>query len=493
MYVRIGEGLGRLPTSYVYDSSSPLGLDDPQGPGTRKGDIDFEFDLNYGMEKTAPPNASRTNEIVDSKVINPTCRIIDPAAGTVEPKNLTVHEKKDAAGNIKDGFEVRQDGPRMEISTMRFALDGGGRAELSKTMANIMGFVSLLKAKCERASPITPPPAVERIEKPLGKLRYFAARGSTTVAGRPIFPLGNKTYFRSTCYVSAAPQATIDIPLAAGDELVTEIKKSMGKRPGVALTGWDRKKHRAGVRSDALFYAQKKVNESREAYLRKKIKLSDGTPVTKANFTANLQGFMILLVQYLRTSEIQYGRRDYEKFAKAYVPLLAKTHFRDMFHRILDPSERQVFMELYGNPGVRDKLYALAGRPRDGATRNLFPGPDKLWGRDLTHRERVQRRQDLYFSRRLTWDDLVQMTIDDTPLMVDGGSRLAECLLVSGTESLFTPLAKASRGPAKAGPKGVPGVRLELRRIGFAWVPSSRWRVLTDRIFELTSRLNGVT
>lgn len=69
---------------------------------------------------------------------------------------------------------------------------------------------------------------------------------------------------------------------------------------------------------------------------------------------------MILLVHYLRTSEVQYGSRDYEGFPKAYVPLLSKTHFRDHFHQVLNDAERAAFLELYGNSGVRDSLYALA-------------------------------------------------------------------------------------------------------------------------------------
>jgi hypothetical protein len=485
--------------SNIDDFSSPLGLEDVQEAGAarpgKKEDIDFEFDLNYGMEKTAPPKASKANGIADSKLID-SCRI-DFSTGITQPKNLTIHQERDGAGNIKDGFEVRQDGNRMEISTMRFGLEQEGRDDLTKTMNNIMAFVTELETRCKRARPITitPPPPDERItKKPLGKPRCFTA-GFTSVPSRPIFPLGSKTYFRDTCEVLAAPQATIDLPLAAVDALVTEIKKSMGKRPGAALTGWDPQKHRAGVRSDALFHAQAQVKASREAHLRRKTRLRDGTPVTAVNFTTNLQGFMILLVQYLRTSEIKYGSNDYEGFAKAYVPLLAKTHFRDMFHRILSPSEQQVFMALYGDP--RDNLYALAGRPRGGGTRNLFPGPDKLQRtlRNVDDRERVQWHQDQFFSRRLTWHDLVQMTINDTPLNVDVDSDLAKCLGVFSTESLFTPLAKASNGPAAAGPKGarVPGVRVELRRIGFTWVPASRWKALTDRIFELARRLNGVT
>jgi hypothetical protein len=78
----------------------------------------------------------------------------------------------------------------------------------------------------------------------------------------------------------------------------------------------------------------------------------------------------------------------------------------------------------------------------------------------------------------------VNSTLADTPI-----------LSAVGVEALPTPLATATVGPQEAGPEGarVPGAKLEMRRIGFNWVPSSAWRGLTDRLFTLARTLNGET
>jgi hypothetical protein len=437
-------------------------------PANLQRKVDFEFDLNYGTEKSAPATSSKAN-----------------GAQVWSKSPITTHKRQDAAGVMKDGFKVVQDGNRIEITTMRFGIGTNGRAHLTKTMENIMAFVSDLESGCTAAGRSTVArPADSVTTKPLGKPR-FSTTGFSVLPGRVFFPLGSKTYFRKSCYVSASPQATLDVPLGSVDPLVTEIKKSKGKPSGVALTGAGSR--RAGVKSKALFDAQKAVNRSRKSHIDGGTTLADGTRVTSANFTDNLQGFMILMVSYLRTSEITYGSRDYEAFAKAYPPIVTHTRFRDMFHRILTSEERKVFIKLYGSPGVRNDLYALAGRSAGGGSRDLFPP-----------RATIQSRE---FTTRPTWDDLVNKTITDTPL-----------LNIRASESLFTPLAGATGGPTRAGKKketsrfgpllrrlGIGGkkkrskigARLELRRIGFAWVRSNKWKGLTTKIFELAQRLNN--
>ncbi len=426
----------------------------------RRKDLGFEFDLNYGMEAKAPPTSSAANGIDDDEV-------------------LTTHTRD------RDSFKVVMDGNRMEISTKAISVADDGKAELATMLANVLKFVSELETGCERATPRTVAKPADSIagSRVLGQPRFFAP-SFAKVAGRPVFPLGlnrKQPYFWDQCKVYAAPQANLDIPLSSVNVLVTAIRNSQGEAPGIALTGSG--KYRAGSRSEALFHAQTKVNVSRTAHLQRGTTIGSRA-VAVSDLSPNLQGFMILLVQYLRTSEIQYGPRDYEGFPKAYVPLLAKTHFRDLFHQVLNDAERRAFLELYGNAGVRDSLYALAGRSTGGGSRNLFPGKDVLLGADDTHRDRVQRKQDTSFSKRLTWDDLIQNTINNTPL-IDRRT---------GTESLFTPLATATNGPPMAGPEGgrIKGVRVELRRIGFDWVPDTRWKRMTERLFNLTRKLNSI-
>lgn len=417
--------------------------------------IDFEFDLNWGIEGASPPTGSESavNAIADETV-------------------LTGHERRGPppARDLKDGFQVVMDGNRMEINTARFGIRGGGRRELTDTMTNILSFVNELKTGCEAVSPVTVPTPADRQRPgvPLGKPRFFDAPFSVP-PGQPMFPLGTDKYFRSTCSVSAAPQCTMDVPLSGVNPLVQAIKSSKGQRPGRALTGPDAR--RAGVRSDALFHAQSKVNASRRRHVRLGTTLSNGTTVTNTNFSESLTGFMILLVSYLRSSVV-IDPRDFEEFAKAYPPIVVHTHFRDLFHRALNVDERMVFTELFGDPAARTNLYAMAtSSPASAGSKDLFP-------------PKVQAKQIAEFGHKITWDEFVNSTIADTPI-----------LSTAGVETLPTPLATATVGPQEAGPEGarVPGAKLEMRRIGFNWVPSSAWRGLTDRLFTLARTLNGET
>ena len=98
---------------------------------------------------------------------------------------------------------------------------------------------------------------------------------------------------------------------------------------GMALTGGATT--RMGVQSEALFRAQSAVNRLRRTLTTQKppLSLSDGRMVNTAAFTESLTGFLILLASYLWTSELPYHfsepkPRDYEPFAKAYLPVNVK-------------------------------------------------------------------------------------------------------------------------------------------------------------------------
>src|SRR5215218_7108910 len=98
------QDLGREAESFVLGSLKSRGRED----------LDFEFDLNYGMEKGDPPNSSVAQMIASYN---------DQVSLKVK---LTKHEKG------MDGFEVTLDGNRMEIATERFGLGKAGRDELTR-------------------------------------------------------------------------------------------------------------------------------------------------------------------------------------------------------------------------------------------------------------------------------------------------------------------------------------------------------------------------
>ena len=196
---------------------------------------------------------------------------------------------------------------------------------------------------------------------------------------------------------------------------------------------------------------------------------------------------MILLVQYLRTSEMRYhkpdqpsnvtftkpdsGSNDHEQFPKAYIPLVVHTHFHVMFHNILSSSERTLFLSLYGDTSVRQNLFHLAlDRPGSkSGSAELFPA-------------RTRGIQTRDFGSVLTWDQLVDSAIDLTKPIKDA----------AGNISLPTPLAKASKGVAKTGPAAlrVDGVRLEMRRMGYRWWMPNEWRSMSRSLYKMARKLN---
>ncbi len=88
--------------------------------------------------------------------------------------------------------------------------------------------------------------------------------------------------------VAASPQATFELPLAKIDQLVSIIKDSEKFEVASGLSGpsgW-----RQGVRSVALYEAQKEVNKSRDNLIKTKFALPDKTIVTNVNFSATCRG-----------------------------------------------------------------------------------------------------------------------------------------------------------------------------------------------------------
>ncbi|MET0986060.1 MAG: hypothetical protein ABW034_11715 [Steroidobacteraceae bacterium] len=435
--------------------------------------IGFEFDLNYG---------------IDRQVL--AALAVDHA--TWPQEHVAVTDHNDAPG--KDGFKVKLDGPRYELATEPFEIWKSGKARWGTVLKDMRAFTTKMNTKCgnakaDKSVTITLPSGNAKVGHP----RHFTL-GEGPFASIPILPLGEtKTAFRESCGVAGVPQATITIPMARVDDLVSEVKTSEpqrpnDRRPGQSLSGYWR--HRQGLRSQALYDAQSAVNKSRNEHIRRKTRIDATTIVTDRNFTKTLQGFMILLVSYLRTSQLKYDfvppkpnqskSWDYEGFAKAYLPINVKTPFRLLFKDpIMSDAERKVFLELYGNPAVRDNLFALAEKDstKRSGTNMLFPeGPNGS----------VRSHQEVFFNHAPTWDEFVDKTIKDDPLKVEKVNTIKKKKHALGDEVLFAPLItmipQASIGTL---------VPLELRRMGFAWLNVGEWTDFGDRLFALVTKLNS--
>jgi hypothetical protein len=422
---------------------SDLGLQEYQvaavvGPAT----LGFEFDVHYG--------------VIDEVVTD---------AGTAMPGNgdLVTHHTE-----ASDGFRVKRDGPRLEIATKPFTVDGSGKADMDKAITNILKFAGELKNGCSRASQKAL--AVPGVS---GNPRPFK-HPQTVISDLPLVRLPfNKKFHPTNCSVWASPQATITIPLSRVAALVREIKKSEGKGPGVALTGNNR--HRMGLRSEAIYRASLEVDKAWKAIVSRnpKIILSDGTAVTRDTFSGSLRGLLILLASYLWTGELPYHfaepkPRDYEPFAKAYLPINVKAPFSEIYKTLLTPTEQLLFKEVFTGAS-RDQFFRLA---RPGAT--IAAGSTKLFppGRIERGEDSVHRRQKSEFGSVPTWDDLLKHTLDATHK--GWGDRLlvplSKPLLVSRTK---------------------PRVALELRRVGFNAVFAHQWKAFMNQGFKMSKKLNA--
>jgi hypothetical protein len=407
--------------------------------------IGFEFDVHYGFVEEVITNAGRPS----------------PADGDV----VTTHTWG------TDFFKVKRDGPRLEIATKPFTTDKPGGAEIEKCLTNIGKFVEALKKGCANAKEksIT-------VAGVTGKPHPFPLPFALDPL-LPIvkLPLGGK--FDRDCRVWASPQATITLPIWKVSSLVTEIRNSQGKGVGVALTG--NNDQRMGVRSEAIYRAQAAVVAVKKKLIKDNllVKALGNKPLDDKTFSDRLSGFLILLASYLITSELPYRfedtapkrLRDYEPFAKAYLPLNVKAPFPDIFAELLFPEDQFIFREVFADGAARKRLFSLA-RPGAGladGSRKLFPTGPKELGNDSVH-----VRQALEFGSAPTWDDLVEHTLDQSHKT--WGSRL----LVPISHQI--PLDKTR-----------PRFAVEMRRIGWTSVFSSQWPGLVARVLKLARKLNN--
>lgn len=427
-----------------------------------KPSISFEFDLNYGASKVSPP-------------LQPTDSSFADTVYALEGKNITSHRIK------QHGFRLEGDGNRIEIATKRFTLDKNGQEEMTRIIKDILTLIKELRRQCMRARQ----DIGLGYPRDVGSPRYFKP-GYLEADVACIFPFSfnrrKRGYFGKGCGVGASPQATFELPLAKVNDLVTIIRRSESEKvAGRALSG--PQGYRQGARSVALYDAQRAVNRSRDQFIKTRYRLSNNDIVTAANYSPSLQGLLILMISYLRTSELTYGTGDYEGFAKAYLPLNVKNPFR-LLYADLTPEEKRVFAELYDSPRTNFWELAKPGATSADAGRKLFP--------DI-----VSRHQTCWFSPIPTWDDFVEKTVRNIPLIRSqscaGAKKKGEDV---GCEILFAPLSRVL--PYETGSRRV---TVEMRRLGFNWVLSHGyskdgvahpgWDAMTKTLFDIALMLNN--
>lgn len=282
-------------------------------PSKSLSKIGFEFDINYGATLKDPPPPD-----------------VDYSADSM---SISTHTRKN------DGFRLKGDGNRIEIATKPFDISSTGKAEMQKVLGEVLKLTQEMDTLCKAATfhPATggleyKTKTVGRKKKPVGRPiaiapSYLTKNKKCDYSGSmysiaSIFPIeGHYTYYRQSIFVvGASLQATMTIPLAKINDLINHIKKTESyPKTKFPLSGSS--KYRLGLRSDALYIAQKNILKSRKYHLDKATKLSDGTVTTTKNYTDTLTGLLILMASYMVTSILKEGKDDYEAFAKAYLLL----------------------------------------------------------------------------------------------------------------------------------------------------------------------------
>ncbi|GAB3558314.1 hypothetical protein [Spirosoma fluminis] len=431
--------------------------------------IGFEFDINYGASEVDPPPADVSYE--------------------TDGKKITTHTTK------ADGFRLKGDGNRIEIGTKPFEVTAAGKKEMQATLLAIVKLTEEFDSLCRKATlhpnTNTAPYKTNKVGKkivgrPISIYPKYLIKGEVCPVSKAsydiqsIFPIeGQYTYYRQKIFsVGASAQVTMAVPLSKISELVVHIQSTEKfDKSKFPLSGHS--KYRLGLRSDAVYKALEAVQKSRRYHIRRKTKLSDGTLVTETNYTKDLEGLVILMVSYLVTGVLPVDSKDYEQFAKAYLPLNVKNHFRLVFADLSDP-EKQVFKELYFDGVKQFNVFRLAYKfkPADdilafGKASELFPAKASLhWS---------------VYTKRPTWFDFIKMIVDNTPLTQAKDFAGSSCSVksVKGDEVLFVPISKSLDYT-----KGSKVVLIEMRRLGLRMIASSEWTKLTNTLFSLAEKLN---
>lgn len=179
------------------------------------------------------------------------------------------------------------------------------------------------------------------------------------------------------------------------------------------------------------------------------------------------------MISYLFTSELKADPRDYEPFAKAYLPLNVKHHFRLLLND-LSADEKQVFKELYFDGAKQFNIFKLAKTNADKA----FASSQKLFPAKATDSR-------FYFNDAPTWLDFLTKTLNNTPLKRDVTPTERNPKHKLGDETLFNPISNSL--PYVPGSKRV---IVEMRRIGTRMITAPEWKNLMLKIFKLTEELN---
>ncbi len=412
----------------------------------KKNKINFEFDMLLNI--TSDLKLSRT---LDDGIV------------------ISEHTKSG------DGFISKIDGNKIEVNTKRFKLSAKGLTELKRTFANIGQWLKNVEVSLQAQKKIV------KIEKDPACVNCIAGEGifiDTQTVGRIlrikdelisknhfIFPLRNavsvmQNYYTDNRDIKGVPQVTMCIPLARVSKLADLIRSTQGRGIGVGLTGSSGM--RQGLRSDALFNAQYRVNVAREYFLKKGI--FDSLKIDNKNFSDTLTGFLILLAQYFWTSVLPDDPRDREIFSKAYVPLHSKTRFREMFHCLLNDPERELFLKVFWENENWKNLFSLAKKidGRKGGYSNINDTPNiRLFSRKVS-------------VLKPTWKEFVTSIVENSFSIEKP----------SGANTLVT-------GPTNAIKLTTNGVYLELRRMGFDILPSENWLDMAEKLFNVAKNLNN--